>query len=724
MTEDTSPRPDVRRRFAGLSRRTSVATRLATSALIVSIASLLVAALVSTSGAGDSAQDLLRGRLATIRGEKAAELEGYLRFSQARVAALAASTMTAEALREFGAAYQDLALLGPDDIATETSAVTAFYLDEFIPALEDVRGSPVDVLEIASRLNSAAVYLQAKYIAESPVPADERRIFSDAGDDSVWTEVHKRFHPALREVGDRLGFPDLYLIEPTTNTVVYSTNKDVDFATNLESGPHSGTSLALLAERVAETGEAGVVVAADYAVHPPSLDQPVLFLATPVFEGEVLVGVLAVELSRQEIAGILERDWRRGRFGETGEVYLLGADRRLRSDARTLTEDPEEYFARIDEVDAVSAADRAHMESLGTTILFQKVEGEASSAAADGEEGETRGLSYQGREVLTTYEPLDFADLGWAIVTEQEIAEVEAAVVSYRRDATVITVVFVVVLTFLIVAWANAFVNPVRTISATLLWIREKRAAAQIPEGGVREFRLLADGLNQMVTDLARRRKRVSEALSRKLAVLQTVLPPAAAERVGVGDRYLLETIPQATVVVLVFEGLDQMITDRSVAEHQDLLQRIIETADGLAEANGLERIKVMGDSYYAVCGVGTPYLDHAPRTMTFTRQVQLAMRTIGESLENDLLVAAGLSSGSVTIGLIGDSRLIYDVWGAPVDTAGKLARSARGGEILVSGLTRDRLPAGQSMWQANLSESDDEAWVAESIANPEGVES
>lgn len=722
MPEVSSTPVDQRQRFAGLNRRTSVATRLATSALIVSIASLVVAAIVSTAGAGNSAAELLRDRLTTIRGEKAAELEGHLRFSGSKLAALAASGMTTEALREFGSAYRNLEGLTDEEVSAESTALGTFYLDEFIPELEEVRGTPVDPLEFLSELSPAGIYLQAKYIAESPAGDSERRIISDGGDESLWTEVHQRFHPALREAGERLGFTDLYLIEPTTNTVVYSTNKGIDFATNLETGPHSATALGRLVDRVVTTGQSGVATFADYAVHPPAFDQPVLFVAAPVFEGEVLVGVVAAQLSRDELAEILERDWRQDRFGETGEVYLLGSDRRLRSDARTFTEDPNEYFARVDEVGAVSAEDRMRMESLGTTILFQPVGGEASSAAVAGEEGSVEEVSYQGREVLSAYQPLEVSDLDWAVVVEQEIAGVDALVTDYRRDSTVATVVFVVVLTFLIVAWANSFVNPVRAISAALLWNRDNRAAAQIPVvGGVREFRTLADGLNQMVADLDRRRQRVSEALSRKLAVLQTVLPPTAAERVGVGDRHLLETIPQATVAVLVFEELDRLVQQTSAADHQDLLQRIIETADGLAEANGLERIKVMGDSYYAVCGVGSPYLDHAPRATTFARQVQLAMRTIEGASEAGLRVAAGLSSGPVTVGLVGDSRLIYDVWGEPVDTASQLARAARGGMVLVSDATRDRLPAGQAMRRSAASTNGPAAWVVET--ETEGVE-
>ncbi len=721
VTEQPPAESEQRRRFGGLRHRTSVSTRLATSALIVTIGSIVVAGLVATSGAGDAAIDLTRGRLNTIAGGKAAELESYFTTTRGRVASLAASQMTTDAITEFDAAYRDLARVDPESIAAEEEAQTAYYLDEFIPLLEDIRGAPVDPTEFSTG-NTAATYLQAKYIADNIGEEGERHIVTDAGDGSEWTDVHERFHPTLRDAAQRFGFTDLYLIEPEADVVVYSTSKDIAFATSLDSGPHSGTALARLVDRVTATGQPGIVGLADYAVYTPEFDQPVVFLAAAVFDDGDQVGVIAVRLGRDAIAGILESDWRQGLFGETGDVYLLGADQRMRSDARLFTEDPTEYFTRIDERALTEQDDRDRMESLDTTILFQEVDTEASRAASSTESGRSTDLSYQGREVVTAYQPLAIPGAGWSLLAEQETAEADAAVNSYRRESTIVLVVFVVGLTFLMVAWANSFVNPIRAMSAALLWTKEKRIAAEVPAGGVREFRELADGLTQMVADLAGRRRLVANALSRKLQVLQTILPPAAAERVGTGDRKLLDRTPQATVAILTIEGIDEMANQGSVHDHQNLARQLIDTLDALAEANGLERVRVMGGSYEAVCGLGAPYLDHAPRALAFCRQAQLAVRAIDRSGDALLEVSAGLSSGAVTVGLVGDARLIYDIWGETVTTANLLASRAAGSEILISESTKERLPADEILREATSDADDLSAWIAVATVEHEGV--
>jgi len=721
VTEQGTSQADRRGRF-GLTHRTSVSTRLATSALIVTIGSLLAAGLIATSGAGEQAIDLARGRLDTLAAERAVELEGAFAATRSNVASLAASQMTVDAISEFGRAYADLTRLDLDDIEAEEDAQAVYYLEEFIPALEEVRGAPVDVVAFSTGTNAAATYLQANYIADNPGEEGERNIVTDAGDGSEWTEVHKRFHPTLRDTADRLGFADVYLIEPEADVVVYSTAKDVAFATSLDSGPHSGTSLARLVDRVRDTGQPGVAVLTDYASYAPAFDQPVVFVAAPVLEDGEQEGVIAVQLDRSVVAGLLEATWRDGLLGETGEVYLLGADQNLRSDARLFVEDPAEYFARIDDQGLVTAEERMRMEALATTTLIQPVDTDASRASSRGEQGRSADISYQGREVVTSYRPLDIPGAGWALLVEQEASEVDEAVNVFRRESTIVLVVFVVGLTFLMVAWANAFVNPIRAMSAALLWTREKGIAAEVPGAGVREFHELADGLNQMVADLTMRRRLVADALTRKLQVLQTILPPAAAERVGTGDRKLLDRAPQATVAVLLVEGIDEMVGRRSAEEHQDMARQLIDTLDALAEANGLERIKMMGGAYHAVCGVGAPYLDHAPRALAFCRQAQLAVRSLDGSGDTHLDASAGLSSGPVTIGLVGDARLVYDVWGETVSTANLLVSRAATGEILVSESTKERLPVEQILREAADQRDGVSAWVVVGTADHEGA--
>jgi hypothetical protein len=105
-----------------------------------------------------------------------------------------------------------------------------------------------------------------------------------------------------------------------------------------------------------------------------------------------------------------------------------------------------------------------------------------------------------------------------------------------------------------------------------------------------------------------------------------------------------------------------------------------------------------MGDTYFAVCGVETPYLDHAPRSVRFAFEVRAEVRRFAEENDLDLDVSGGVDAGPVTVGLIGNARLIYDLWGETAEHAVAIAGLAGDGEILVTDDVRDRLPGGDDL--------------------------
>ena len=79
---------------------------------------------------------------------------------------------------------------------------------------------------------------------------------------------------------------------------------------------------------------------------------------------------------------------------------------------------------------------------------------------------------------------------------------------------------------------------------------------------------------------------------------------------------------------------------------------------------------------------------------MRFTLQARDAIRDHARDHGLDLDVAAGIHTGAITVGLTGDARLTYDLWGETVDLAYLLARAADRGQVLVTTEARDRLPA------------------------------
>jgi len=675
-----------------LSRHTSVATRLAVAVLLVSIVPLLGSVIIAQINVGESTDDLVRLRLDAYADTSVNELANYVAEVESGVRILGASRSTAEAVRQFAAAGSELAELSAEDVEDEEAALLEYYAVVFNPALESVRGESVDASEF-SFTDPGAIYLQSAWIAQNPFELLKKGLLTDAGDGTTWTEVHREFHPGLRETADRFGYSDLYLVEPENNIVVYSVGKDNTLATSLNSGPYASTALAKAVRSASDLLEPSLAVE-DFAAFAPALDEPVAFLATPLIEDGELMGVLAVSVTSDGISDVLTRAWREGRRDTTGEVYLVGQDRRMRSISREFVEDPEAYLSRVEEIGDVDPIDLNRMAALETTVVFQPVDSVAVRSGLSGETGIVEGQNYLEEEVVTAYRQVP-SEFDWLLVTEIGSTELAQPVSDLNRQAVVMTAVFVVLITFIAVSWANWFVSPLRRISSALQRVAEGKAMASIPRSGAREFRSLAVSIDEMVITLGQRTAASTKAIANKVETLRALLPPAAVNRINEGSRQLVETSQQASVAAVSIAGLAEIAAELSQDSRREIINMFVDEADALADLNGLERVKMTGDGYFAVCGTGTPYLDHTQRTLTFAAQLRDALSRYGQDNDLSISMKAGIDSGTVTVGLIGDTRLVYDLWGEAVDNASMLARIAQNGEILMTKAAKDRTSMG-----------------------------
>lgn len=675
-----------------LSRHTSVATRLAVAVLLVSLVPLVASVVIAQLNAGDSTDDLIRTRLDAYADTTSNELANYVVEIESGVRILGASQTVIEAAMEFTAGGGELADLTPEDVEDEDAALLEYYAGVFAPALETVRGESVDVAEL-SFTDPGTIYLQSIWIAQNPFGLGEKALLTDAGDGATWTTVHREFHPGLRATADRFGYSDLYLVEPEKHVVVYSVGKDNTLATSLDSGPYASSALASAVRSASDSLEP-ILVVEDFTAFSPALDEPIAFLATPLIDNGESVGVLAVAITSDGINEFMTRAWREGRRDTTGEVYLVGQDRRMRSISRAFVEHPNEYLDRVAEIGDIDDIDLNRMAALNTTVLFQPIDTEAVRSGLSGAEGVVEGDNYLDEEVVTAYRQVP-SEFDWLLVTEVGRRELAQPVSDLNRQAVVLTAVFVVLVTFIAVAWADWFVGPLRRISAALQHVAEGGASVSIPQSGAREFRSLAASIDEMVIMLDRRTTASTRAIANKVATLRALLPPSAVNRINEGSRQLVETSQQASVAAVSISGLAEIAAELPPDRRREVINMFVDEADALADLNGLERVKMTGDGYYAVCGTETPYLDHAQRTLTFTAQLREALGRYGQ--ENDLPISmrAGIDSGTVTVGLIGDTRLVYDLWGEAVDNASMLSRVARDGEILITKAARDRTSVG-----------------------------
>ena len=173
----------------------------------------------------------------------------------------------------------------------------------------------------------------------------------------------------------------------------------------------------------------------------------------------------------------------------------------------------------------------------------------------------------------------------------------------------------------------------------------------------------------------------------------------------------MVDQVPEAGVVVLIFDGLGELVRTHQTREAREIIDNVIEDVDRLALHHGLERVKIVGDAYYAACGLSRPYLDHIPRSVAFALEARDIVKEAGLAAGDEPNVGAGLHTGHVTYGLAGSSRLAYDMWGDTVGTAYGLARLARPGQVLVSDPAKTLLPADVDVEAAGTAPESGRVW-------------
>ena len=241
-------------------------------------------------------------RLTVIRQTRARQIERYFEDAAKHVLALAADASAGAALGEMERAWP--LLTAPKGGA---SAVRAWY------------GDRVDWMPEEGR----ALALQYHYlVAQGEAPG-------------AYGATHARFHPTLQRYQTAFGFYDIFLID-AGGRVVYTVRKEMDLGASLGHARYRDTALARAFRRAMATGGAERAVLEDYQPYTPSRNEQAAFIAAPMWRGGERAGVLAIQISMDEVNRVMTGNghWREEGFGETGQAYMVNAANALRSGLR------------------------------------------------------------------------------------------------------------------------------------------------------------------------------------------------------------------------------------------------------------------------------------------------------------------------------------------------------------------------------------------------------
>ncbi|MFN5399340.1 MAG: adenylate/guanylate cyclase domain-containing protein [Pseudanabaena sp.] len=660
----------------------SLKSKLNVMLLTVSSSSILVTAYLGYRSGQANLTDRVFNQLTSVRASKAYQIESYFKMIRNHVQTLSNDLSTASAIAEFTNAYRQLENAPlPADASVK---INGYYENEFLPKLaQSEQGSPV----LNSFLPESIVsnYLQYHYIANNSNPIGKKHLLDKAKDNSEYSRLHERYHPIFRNIIEKFGYYDLFLIDPD-GRIVYTVYKETDFATSLVVGAYNESNLARLFSSVRRSKEKNYARIIDLESYAPSYGAPAAFIAAPIYSQDKFMGVLAIQVPVDEINNVMtgNRKWESDGLGKSGETYLVGQDYLMRSVSRFLIETPEEYIQTLINL-GVNKETIARIRQYKTSILAQVVRTPAVEESLMGKQGLQLIRDYRDIPVLSSYAPLQIEGLKWAILSEIDLAEAYAPIYDFERQLLISATLLMLLVIILAMVMASLFVKPINQ----LIESARKVAAGQLDAIAILEtqdeFGELAQSFNLMVTSLHDQTDLVEEKNRENEQLLLSIFPAAIAKRLKQGEKNIAESASNVTVLFSDLTGFSKLSDSLTAYEIVSILNDLVTSFDETADRYGMEKIKTIGDSYMAVCGLSVPYLDHDKRAIDFAIEMQAIVRRFSQERGFQLNISLGINSGDIVAGIVGRNKFIYDVWGDTINIASALKAACPEGSILVS---------------------------------------
>ncbi len=215
-------------------------------------------------------------------------------------------------------------------------------------------------------------------------------------DDKKYVDAEKEYGTNLTYYVKTYGYEDLFLVDVEGN-VVFTAVNDKYRGVNL-------LNMETIDPMIPDIFMRGrtEIAFSDY-VWFELFNELTAFGAAPVKDrrGDVM-GVLLFHLSFDQIEDIMKK---RPGLGVTGETYIVGEDKLMRSNSR---------FAS------------------GTTAYELKVDTLAARAAMRGETGVNIIKDYRGKSVVSAYTPLEIEHFNWIMLAEMDVDEIFSSINKLR----------------------------------------------------------------------------------------------------------------------------------------------------------------------------------------------------------------------------------------------------------------------------------------------------
>ncbi len=371
------------------------------------------------------------------------------------------------------------------------------------------------------------LFLQNSFLNNPEHPVGFKDNINSVADGSEYSEkIHPKYHAYFKDFMNLYDFYDVFLVSKDNLQMVYSVYKETDFATSLGDGPHSDTEFGKVVKKIVNEYELDwfkppKVYFTDFERYSPSYFAPAAFLAAPIFnQSGSFSGVLVAQIKADNLNKVLANNyqWRKIGLGISGNSFLVGQDRKLRSDLRIYIQNKDE-FLKIESIQK----DKTIFEKLknsATSNLLVSIKSQTVEKALQDKQGMEMVQNIQGKKVYSAFTLFNYKGLKYALITEMETNELFGSVrnlfINMSSAALVALLIAFGLTTYLILG----LLQPLRSLIEVSERVRSGYYSERAPVKTKDEIGELSKSFNNMINniekDIFRREKDKQELASLK----------------------------------------------------------------------------------------------------------------------------------------------------------------------------------------------------------------
>ena len=222
--------------------------------------------------------------------------------------------------------------------------------------------------------------------------------------------------------------------------------------------------------------------------------------------------------------------------------------------------------------------------------------------------------------------------------------------------------------------------------------VRKKNRTKNVFLGSVIILIFISLGLWRGLHFVRRSRKMIAREKDKSDNLLLNILPEEVAEELKRTGEAKPRKYEHVSILFTDFIDFTKISEEMSPEELVTEINACYITFDRIIEKRGLEKIKTIGDAYMAVDGFGKDIALAAKSIVLaaldiidFTMERKKQNEDLGKPA---FAIRAGIHTGDVIAGIVGEKKFQFDIWGNAVNTASRMETHSEEAKVNISQIT------------------------------------